>query len=71
MFNSKEILICWIQRHVRLTGNEEADSAAKSTLDLTPDKFKIPYTDLKPKLIGFFIQNGTNTGIKTFAIRSS
>ena len=31
-------------------GNERADSAAKSALDLTPDKSRIPYTDLKPTI---------------------
>ena len=30
--------------------NERADLAAKSAQDLGPDKFKMPYTDLKPKI---------------------
>ena len=34
-------------------GDERADSAAKSALDLIPDKFKIPYTYLKPKINRF------------------
>ena len=34
--------------------NEGADSAAKSVLDLTPDKSRIPYTDLKPTINKFF-----------------
>ena len=36
--------------HIGVRGNERDDSAVKSALDLTPDKFKIPYTDLKPKI---------------------
>ena len=36
-----------------MRGNEREDSAAKSTLDLTPDKFRIPYTDLKPTINKF------------------
>ena len=34
-------------------GNGIADSAAKSALDLKPDKSRIPYTDLKPKINKF------------------
>ena len=37
----------------RSEGGERADSAAKSALDLIPDYFKIPYTDLKPKIDRF------------------
>ena len=33
--------------------NERADSAAKSALDLIPDKSRIPYTDLKPTINKF------------------
>ena len=29
--------------------NERVDSAVKSALDFTPDNFKIPYNNLKPK----------------------
>ena len=31
-----------------MRGNERADSAAKSALDMTPDKFRFTYTELKP-----------------------
>ena len=50
MSNSKEIIICWIPSHIGVRGNERADSADKSALDLTPDNFRIPYTDLKPTI---------------------
>ena len=33
--------------------NERANSAAKSALDLTPDKSRIPYTDLKSTINKF------------------
>ena len=36
-----------------MRGNERADLAAKSTLDLAPEKFNIPYTDLKPEINRF------------------
>ena len=36
-----------------MRGNERADSAAKPALDLTPDKCRIPSTDLKPTINKF------------------
>ena len=51
--NRKEIIICWTPNHIIVRGNERADSAAKSALDLTPDKSRIPYTDLKPTINKF------------------
>ena len=39
--------------HIGVRGNEKADSAAKSALDLTPDKSRISYTDLKPTIYKF------------------
>ena len=47
MSNRKEIIICWTLSHIGVRGNERADMAAKSVLDL------IPYTDLKPTINKF------------------
>ncbi len=49
MSNCKEILTSLFG----VSGNERADSAAKSVLYLSPDKFRIPNTDLKPKINKF------------------
>ena len=53
MSNRKEIIICWTPSPIGVRRNERADSAAKSALDLTPDKSRIPYTDLKPTINKF------------------
>ena len=53
MTNRKEIIICWTLSPIGVRGNKRADSAAKSALDLTPDKSRIPYTDLKPTINKF------------------
>ena len=43
----KDIFFCWVPSHTGIKGNEKADSAAKSALDLPRAKVGVPYTDVK------------------------
>ena len=43
----KNIILCWEPSYVGIRGNEKAESAAKSALDLPRAKVGVPYTDLK------------------------
>ena len=43
----KYIVFCWVPSHTGIKGNEKADSAAKSALDLSRTKVGVPYNDFK------------------------
>ena len=43
----KDIVFCWVPSHTGIKGNEKADLAAKSALDLPRAKVGVPYTDFK------------------------
>ena len=46
--NDNDIQICWVPSHTGISGNNQADKAARSTINLTTEKkFKIPHTDFK------------------------
>ena len=51
---NKDIIYCWVPRYVGIRGNENADLAAKSALDLPRAKVGVPYSDFK-YLIGQYI----------------
>ena len=40
-------MFCWVPRHTGIKGNEKADFAAKSALDLPRTKVGVPYTNFK------------------------
>ena len=50
----KDIVYCWVPSHTGIKDNENADSAAKSALDLPCAKVGVPYTDFK-QLISQYI----------------
>ena len=46
-FDNKDIIFGWVPSHIGIKGNEKADSAAKSALDLRHAKVGVPYNDFK------------------------
>ena len=45
----KEVILCWIPSHIGIEGNELADQAAKSSLDLDVRPLNIPFRDFIPR----------------------
>ena len=51
LIHSKKVIFCWIPSHIRIQGNDKANSLAKAAINMTPDKnIKTLYTDFKPKI---------------------
>ena len=71
-----DIVFCWLPSHTGISGNEEADKAAKDALSLEILPYKVPFNDFKP-IIKNFIQNvwqqswndPANRNNKLFAIK--
>ena len=41
---------CWIPSHIGIQGNEMVDKQAKTSLSLEPTSFKIPFSNFKPSI---------------------
>ena len=50
-FAKKDIVFCWVPSHTGIKGNERADFAAKSALDLPRTKVGVPYNDFNDTMI--------------------
>ena len=73
-----DIVFCWLPSHIGISGNEEADKAAKDALSLEVLSFKVPYNDFKPLIIDFLRNvwqqswsNPANQNNKLFTIKPS
>ena len=38
LIHSKKVIFCWISSHIRIRGNDKADSLAKAAINMTPHK---------------------------------
>ena len=55
--NDNDIQICWVPSHTGISGNDQADKAARSTLNIINEKkFKLLYTDFKMKINKYILQ---------------
>ena len=48
--NVISIVLCWIPSHIGIQGNEMVDQQAKTSLLLEPASFKIPFSNFKPSI---------------------
>ena len=52
----KEIVLCWIPSHIGIQGNEMVDKQAKTSLSLEPTSFKISYSNFKPSINKYILE---------------
>ena len=53
---NKEIVLCWIPSHIGIQGNEMVDQQAKASLSLEPTSFKIPFSNFKPSINKYILE---------------
>ena len=53
---NKEIVLCWIPSHIGIQGNEMVDKQAKTSLSLEPTSFKIPFSNFKPSINKYILE---------------
>ena len=49
----REIVFCWIPSHIGIRGNTVADREAKAALGKPITHFRVPHTDLKPRILKY------------------
>ena len=52
----KEIVLCWIPSHIGIQGNEMVDKQAKTSLSLEPTSFKISFSNFKPSINKYILE---------------
>ena len=52
----KKIVLCWIPSHIGIQGNEMVDKQAKTSLSLEPTSFKIPFSNFKPSINKYILE---------------
>ena len=50
----KEIVLCWIPSHIQ--GDETVDKQAKTSLSLEPNSFRIPFSNFKPFINKYILE---------------
>ena len=53
---NKEIVLCWIPSHIGILGNAMVDQQAKTSLSLEPTSFKIPFSNFKPSINKYILE---------------
>ena len=53
---NKETVLCWIPSHIGILGNEMVDQQAKTSLSLEPTSFKIPFSNFKPSINKYILE---------------
>ena len=51
-----EIALCWIPSHIGIQGNEKVYKQAKTSLSLEPTSFKIPFSNFKPSINKYILE---------------
>ena len=74
LFANKEIVLCWIPSHIGILENEIVDQQAKTSLSLEPTSFKIPFSNFKPSINKYILDQwetswNNSIGNKLFKIK--
>ena len=52
----EEIVLFWIPSHIGILGNEMVDQQAKTSFLLEPTSFKIPFSNFKPSINKYILE---------------